>query len=288
MSLERANDLPKTIDLRLLDTPKALGAHVYRDVVVDPGPESTVERLLDALGDWQPRAILLTHIHFDHAGATGRLCELWPDAEVWVHEHGAKHLVDPTRLVSSARRVFGEAFDELWGEVAPVPAERMRVLTGGEQLGDWRVAYTPGHAVHHVCYLDESSGVAFTGDTTGCRIDGGPTLPPTPPPDVHVGDWHDSLRTIASWQPRAIAFMHFGVNATDPLEQIEGLHETLDTFAEQAAQTDGEGFVRFVRNWFVTAGGGSAPELTGGYSVAAPLELQWAGLDRYWRKVVGR
>lgn len=238
----------RPIDLRLLDTPKALGAHVYDDVIVDPGPESTMPRLLGELGDWSPRAILLTHVHLDHAGATGSLCEQWPDAEVWVHETGARHLVDPTRLVASAKRVFGDDCERLWGAILPVPSDRMRVLTGGERVRDWTVAYTPGHAAHHVCYLHEPTGVAYTGDATGVRIDGGPTLPPTPPPDIHVGLWHDSLRTIAAWRPRAIAFMHFGVNDTDPLEQITGLHETLDRFAELAAQTDSDGFVRSCRS----------------------------------------
>jgi len=103
-------------------------------VIVDPGPESAHRALLDGLDGFVPRAILLTHIHFDHAGATGALCRLWPEAEVWVHERGAKHMADPSRLVASAKRIYGDEFDRLWGEVNPVPEERMKILTGGRWL----------------------------------------------------------------------------------------------------------------------------------------------------------
>jgi glyoxylase-like metal-dependent hydrolase (beta-lactamase superfamily II) len=133
-------------------------------VLVDVGPESAQHTLLDALGDDVPRALLLTHIHFDHAGAAGALVRRWPHLEVWVHERGAPHLANPERLVSSARRLYGDAFDRLWGEVVPIPEQNLRVLTGGETIGDWRVAYTPGHASHHVTYLDQRTGAAFTGD----------------------------------------------------------------------------------------------------------------------------
>ena len=126
-------------------------AHPGEGWIVDPGPESTVDTLLAGLPEgWAPGRILLTHIHFDHAGATGRLLEHFPEAEVWVHEAGAKHLIDPARLVASATQIYGDRFDELWGEVVPVPAERVRVLRGDEAIDGWEVAYTPGHARHHV------------------------------------------------------------------------------------------------------------------------------------------
>jgi glyoxylase-like metal-dependent hydrolase (beta-lactamase superfamily II) len=153
------------------------------DVIVDPGPESTCDTLLDALGDEEPRALLLTHIHFDHAGAAGALVRQWPDLEVWVHERGARHLADPTRLVASAKRLYGDAFDRLWGEVVPIPQKNIRVLRGGESREGWDVAYTPGHASHHVSYRHADTGWVFAGDTAGVRLPPGDLLlAPTPPP----------------------------------------------------------------------------------------------------------
>lgn len=126
------SNLPKTIDLLHLGNAKAMAAHLHDGWIIDPGPESTVETLLEGLEGETPKGILLTHIHFDHAGATGALVKRFPDLPVWVHENGAKHMIDPTRLVASARGVFGEAFDYLWGEVMPIPAENVKVLKGGE------------------------------------------------------------------------------------------------------------------------------------------------------------
>ena len=143
-------------------------------VLIDPGPGITEETLVAALDGLEPRALLLTHIHFDHAGATGALVRRWPDLPVYVHERGAPHMADPARLVASAGRLYGgdEGLRALWGEMVPVPEANLRVLTGGETgiEGAFRVEYTPGHASHHVCYLHEPSGWAFVGDVAGARI----------------------------------------------------------------------------------------------------------------------
>lgn len=273
------SELPVTVDLFHLDQPGAMSAHIFDGVVVDPGCEKTVHRLIDALGDEEPGAILLTHIHFDHAGGTGRLLERYPDAEVWVHERGARHMIDPTRLVASARKVFGGAFDYLWGEVVPVPEKNIRVLTGGETIGPWQVEYTPGHAQHHVCYLHTPTRTAFTGDVTGIRIDGGPAFPPTPPPDIDPPLWHRSLEIVAEWEPERIAFMHFG-QADDPAHQIEMVHEALDFLAEVARTTDAEGMARRIREWLAVKVG---PEEVEEYYLAGPFEGMWSGFDRYWK-----
>src|SRR5205807_194237 len=157
-----------------LGRPHVIGAWVVGDVIIDPGPASCLDTLLAGLGDERPRALLLTHIHLDHAGASGSLVQRWPDLEVYVHQRGARHMASPDRLIDSARRLYGDDMDRLWGEVLPVPEANLRVLHGDESLfdGEFEVAYTPGHASHHVSYLHD--GTAFVGDVGGVRIAGSP------------------------------------------------------------------------------------------------------------------
>jgi glyoxylase-like metal-dependent hydrolase (beta-lactamase superfamily II) len=275
-------ELPRTIDLLHLGRPKAMSAHIMGDVIVDPGAERTIDRVIEALDGATPRAILLTHIHFDHAGGTGALVERFPDVEVWVHERGARHMIDPTRLVASARKIFGDYFDELWGRVIPIPERNVRVLHGGEEEGDWKVAYTPGHAQHHVSYLHVPSRTAFTGDVTGIRIDGGPALPPTPPPDIDPPLWHASLDKVAAWEPQGLAYMHFGQTTDDVMAQIATMHESLNVFSEAARTTDAMGMAEWIRGWVLERAG---EEGLPTYYAAGPFEGLWAGLDRYWQRV---
>lgn len=275
------SEAPRTIDLMHLGFPGAIGAHLIDGVIVDPGCEKTIQHVVDALDGEAPRAILLTHIHFDHAGGTGRLLELYPDTEVWVHEKGAPHMIDPSRLVSSARKVFGEHFDFLWGEVIPVPEQNVRILRGGESEGDWEVAYTPGHAQHHVSYLHLPTRTAFTGDVTGIRIGEGPAFPPTPPPDIDVDLWHESLDRVAAWDPAGLAYMHFGQTTEDVQEHIAATHLALDELAAAARETDAEGLAAWIREWLTERAGAEAVD---SYWRAGPFEGMWSGLDRYWRK----
>ena len=146
-----------------------------------PRPGVLAETLLEALGGEQPRALLLTHIHLDHAAATGALVRRWPDLEVYVHERGAPHLIDPSKLLASAERLYGDQMERLWGEIVPVPEANVTALSGGETVLGMRVAYTPGHASHHVCYLHEESGTAFVGDVAAVPHPGHrPDRPPHP------------------------------------------------------------------------------------------------------------
>ena len=248
------------------------------DVVVDPGPESTMDTLLDALGDEVPRALLLTHIHFDHAGAAGALVREWPDLEVWVHERGARHLADPTRLVASAKRLYGDEFDRLWGEVVPIPQKNLRVLRGGESRDGWDVAYTPGHASHHVSYRHADSGWVFAGDTAGVRLPPGKLLlAPTPPPEFDLEAWRSSIDTIEAWEPQTLAITHFG-DYRDVAEHLDRLREALARWSELATRTDGDGFAAALRAEL--AARLDAQDAVS-FAQAMPPEDQWLGIDRY-------
>ncbi|HUE28909.1 MAG TPA: MBL fold metallo-hydrolase, partial [Solirubrobacteraceae bacterium] len=195
----------RLIDVLHLGRERVIGCWQVGDVLIDPGPGSCVPTLLESLGEQRPRALLLTHIHLDHAGASGALVELWPELEVYVHERGAPHVIDPSRLLESARRLYGADMERLWGETVPVPERNVRVLRGGERVidGAFEVAYTPGHASHHVSYLRD--GTAFVGDVGGVRITPGSlTVPPTPPPDIDVEAWHESIDRIRAWSPERV------------------------------------------------------------------------------------
>ena len=251
------------------------------DVLVDPGPESSLDTLLDALGDEQPRALLLTHIHFDHAGAAGALVRQWPDLEVWVHERGARHLADPTRLVASAKRLYGDDFERLWGEVVPIPQRSLRVLSGGESRDGWDVAYTPGHASHHVSYRHRDSGWVFPGDTCGVRLpEGDLLLPPTPPPDIDLEAWRASLDAIEAWEPATLAVTHFG-DYGDVAEHLERLRDALVHWGELARTTDREGYADALRAAYRSA---LDEQGAASFGQAMPVDQQWLGLDRYWTR----
>jgi len=255
------------------------------DVLVDPGPESASANLLAALGDERPRAILLTHIHLDHAGATGALVRRWPDLEVYVHEIGAPHVADPTRLLASASRLYGaENMGALWGEVVGVPQENIRTLSGGETLplaGGIRVLHTPGHASHHVVYLHEESGQVFTGDAAGVKIPpSSVTIAPTPPPEIDVEAWEDSLDRIAELRPTGLGMTHFGL-VEDALEQLEAMRAALRELAEVARDADVETTEAFVRQ---TAGRDGDPAMAEAYEIAMPANHIAQGIVRYWRK----
>ena len=253
-------------------------------VLVDPGPTRSLDRVLAELDGWEPQAILLTHIHFDHAGGTGTLMRRFPELEVYVHERGAAHMVDPTRLWASASQLYGEDnMLAMWGEFVPVPEERMHVLAGGEALriaGDsFEVAYTPGHAKHHVSYLHE--GTAFVGDVGGVRIQADtPTLPPTPPPDIDVEAWHRSLELIRAWRPERLAITHFGAY-DDPEQQLDELAERLDRWAASARDQDRAEWIATVE---ADVRAVVSDDEFDSFMAAVPVDQAYAGLRRYWEK----
>jgi glyoxylase-like metal-dependent hydrolase (beta-lactamase superfamily II) len=270
----------RVIDLMHLGRPRVIGTWLDDDVIVDCGPTSTLDTLLEGLGDVVPSALLLTHIHFDHAGAAGTLVRRWPELPVYVHERGARHLADPERLYNSAKRLYGDDMERRWGEMVPVPQENLRVLAGGETvLGRYQVAYTPGHASHHVSYLRD--GTAFVGDVGGVRISPESiTIPPTPPPDVDVEAWHASVATVRAWAPERLAMTHFG-QSTDVTAQLDELEARLDAWAEIARAGDRDRFIEAIQSEIQREG---SREQAGQYQQAAPAEQLYAGYERYWSK----
>jgi glyoxylase-like metal-dependent hydrolase (beta-lactamase superfamily II) len=268
---------PELIDLLHLGRPQVIGAWRVDDVIVDPGPSSCLERLLPAFERRPPRALALTHIHLDHAGAAGSIVRRFPETEVWVHERGAPHLIDPARLLESAARLYGEDMERLWGEVLAVPPERLRVLRGGEVVGPFQVAYTPGHASHHVCYLHEPTGRAFMGDVTGVRIADGLVLAPTPPPEVDLVAWRVSLERIEAWRPRLFALTHFGAYG-DVESHLAAMRRQLDDLESMAGELDEERFVAAIR---ARVAGSTTPDARGAYEQAMPPALSYRGLVRY-------
>lgn len=279
---EQASERP--IDVRHLDQERVICCWLVEDVIIDPGPTVSLGPVIEALGDQAPRAILLTHIHLDHASGTGTLVRRWPDVPVYVHERGARHMADPTRLIDSATRLYGDQMDYLWGEMVAIPESNLRPLTGGEEVEGFRVAYTPGHASHHVSYLRLDSGTAFTGDTTGVRI--APEdfiLPPTPPPDIDIEAWNESLDLVESWKPQALALTHFG-RVSDPAEHLPRMRESLNLWTERARDMSESAFADFIRDEVRAANDVQTSAL---YDHAAPFDHIAAGLKRYWNKKAG-
>ena len=211
-------------------------------VLVETGSQTSVPVVLDALaglglGPDDLAGIVVTHIHLDHAGGVGDLARAFPRATVYVHPEGARHLVDPSRLVASAGRVYGEALDSLYGRLDPTPANRIRALDDGEDIvvGDGRVltsVHSPGHARHHLALHDSESGVLFAGDAAGVRLpDVGVLRPATPPPDFDLDLAVRSLRRFAARRPSKLALAHFGVLDGDPADVLGEAEDVLREWA---------------------------------------------------------
>jgi glyoxylase-like metal-dependent hydrolase (beta-lactamase superfamily II) len=269
------------IDLRQLEHERLIGCFLLGDVLIDCGPASRAQTLIAALGERPPRVLALTHIHLDHAGAAGTLVERWPDLEVWVHERGAPHLVDPSRLLASAARLYGDDMERLWGRTLAVPQRNIRVLTGGESLDSLQVAYTPGHASHHVCYWHAAGATAFVGDVAGVRVaPSSYVLAPTPPPDIDLELWRDSIDRVRSWRPERLAITHFGC-FHDVASHLDAIEDALERSGRLARECSSE---QFVATLAAEIDSDEAARGACAYSLGAPLEQCYAGLQRYWAK----
>ena len=290
-------------DLQFQTRPRIVAAALVHGpggaAIIDPGPSSTLPALQGALAATglsmrDVTALLLTHIHLDHAGATGTLVRENPGLRVYVHERGAPHLVDPSKLLASATMLYGDAMDRLWGEVSPVPASALAVLKGGERIEAggraFDVAYTPGHASHHVSYFNSDTGVAFVGDTAGIKIvENGYVLPPTPPPDINLEIWEQSLRAIESWRPETLFLTHFGPHGAAGAHIAE-LRDHLALAADLVRQslardeTDTQREIWFSEELRSELRRRLADDDGRSYEIAGRLDLSWRGLARYWRK----
>ena len=312
------HDEPSFIDVEFLGHPGVIGTGVLRSDrglwLIDPGPSTALVGLqkgLAALGASlaDVRGLLLTHIHLDHAGASGTIVRQRPDIRVFVHQRGAPHVLDPSRLLESAGRLYAGDLGRLWGEVAPVPAANVQVLEGGERLDlDGRpidVLYTPGHASHHVSYFDASSGSAFVGDTGGVRLApaaspgeresavpglrGAGVVPPTPPPDIDLPAWTQSIAAIGAWNATRLYLTHYG--AVDrPREHLAALEERLCAWGDTARGilaepgSDVDRMKRFVERAIADVRRAMPEQEARRYQLAVPFEHCWLGLARYWKK----
>ncbi|MCG8467185.1 MAG: MBL fold metallo-hydrolase, partial [Gemmatimonadetes bacterium] len=296
------------VDVLHRDVPSAIGTGVleYGEgvAIIDPGPTtclSALERGLVELGTSlaDVRAVLLTHIHLDHATASGTIVSRVPEARVYVHPRGAIHMIDPTRLLASAGRIYGDEMEALWGDFLPVPAESVVEIDEGDvvELGDrtLEIAYTPGHAKHHVAYFERDTSTAWVGDVGGIRIPPGRPIPVTPPPDIDVEAWNASMDRVAAWEPTRIVPTHFGP-AEDPAAHFAELRSELESWATQVERSlagdtgepdtavDAERAAAFAE-WVVAGLRERMPaDAVDTYVNAFGAGDSWWGLARYWRK----
>jgi glyoxylase-like metal-dependent hydrolase (beta-lactamase superfamily II) len=267
--------------------PRIIGCYLLETqdgpALFDCGPTTCIPYLKAGLAErgldlTEVRHLLLSHIHLDHAGAAGALVREQPWLQVHVSEIGAPHLVDPSKLETSARRLYGNAFDALWGELVPVPERNVHVV--GTRILGLECFPTPGHASHHVSYLADD-GTLFAGDATGVRITPGAfVLPPCPPPEFELELWLRTIDDIERRAPGRLALIHFG--AFDDVEaHLAALRETLASWSSRVEDgMDEETFVAAAR-YDVSQ---SDPDLVDEYDRAAPFWHHFRGIERYWRK----
>jgi glyoxylase-like metal-dependent hydrolase (beta-lactamase superfamily II) len=274
------------LDLEHLGRKRVIASYLHageEPALVDCGPASCLDALRAGLAEHgleveDLRHLVLTHIHLDHAGAAGSLVRENPGLTVHVSEVGAPHLVEPERLERSARRLYGDEFDRLWGPLLPVPAENVKVV--GDRVLDLEAFPTPGHASHHVSFL-APDGSCLVGDAAGVRIPPARWLAPvSPPPDIDVEAWEETLDAIAARKPARLLLPHFGV-ADDPERHLADMRAALRTWAERAREGSEEEFVRAAEEELLAE---ADPETAAVFQQAGPFWQSYAGLKRYWDK----
>ena len=291
----------ETIDLNFLGTEHVIASFLLLGddsaALVETGPTTCLDALMDGLKrhNVSPEDVVqvfLTHVHLDHSGASGNLTELLPNATFYVHEVGHPHLVDPSKLLKSATRIYGDRMEELWGEVLSVPEDRLVSLEGGEEIetvgGVLAAHYTPGHAYHHLAYLEPESGMLFAGDVAGIRLPGQSYVrPPTPPPEIDVEAWMQSIETVRQIGPRVVCPTHYGSYEDVDRHMAELEQRLQDWLLFVEGQMD-EGVEREQISYELKAKGdaemlaeGASPEESEQYDLAGNYEMLVDGLMRY-------
>jgi glyoxylase-like metal-dependent hydrolase (beta-lactamase superfamily II) len=305
MTLSLPNDVG-LIDNLYRGWPHLVGTYVLRGdepALIDPGPASTLANLENGLTQYglafhDIRALLLTHIHLDHAGATGTLVARYPHLRVYVHQRGAPHLIAPERLIQSAARLYGDAMEQLWGEIRPVAEDNLIPVAGDAVilLGHRGLhAYdTPGHASQHLAYIDQDTGAAFVGDVAGVRLPGmSYPQPATPPPEIDLEAWQASLDTLRALAPPVLLLSHFGP-VSEPAEHIEDFRSRLlrwaETVREGLANEEDETtqMARLSALAKSELGGSTGVNSVEHFEQICPVKLSWQGLARYWRRRAAR
>jgi glyoxylase-like metal-dependent hydrolase (beta-lactamase superfamily II) len=276
---------PDPLDLHHLGDERVIGTYLLETedglALQDCGPSTCVPALKEQLAErglalTDLRHLLLSHIHLDHAGAAGVLVREHPGLQVHVSEIGAPHVVDPSRLEASARRLYEDEFDALWGELAPIPEQNVHVV--GEKVLGLDCFPSPGHAAHHVCYLD-GEGTLYAGDAAGVRIMPDRHIwPVSPPPEVDLDAWERTIDELELRAPERLALIHFGV-VDQPRDHLRRLRRQLRLWGQRVRQgMEEDEFVEAAR-----ADLDEADEATY-YERAAPLWQSYRGLRRYWDK----
>lgn len=268
-------------------------------ILLDPGPTSTLKTLehaLTPLGGLQAVSdVVLTHIHLDHAGCVGQLAANLPEVTVHVHPIGARHLINPDRLIRSATRIYEERMGQLWGAILPVPASQVCAIADGTRLQiggrTLRACYTPGHASHHIAWFDDAAGVVFAGDAAGMRIEGADhIIPVAPPPDIDLIAWEETLSRLERENPKRLFLTHFGL-IEDVKEHLHRMRERLRAWSDAVRQSldddyesDAARAADFHKSEMTHMGASVdiADQEPYGY-MGQPRE-SWYGLARYWRK----
>lgn len=290
----------ETIDLNFLGTEQVIASFLLMGAesaaIVETGPTTCLGSLIDGLEEYgvapeDVRQVFLTHIHLDHAGASGHLAEQLPNATFYVHGIGQPHLVDPSKLLKSATRIYGDRMDELWGETRPVPEERIEVISDGDEVeaagGVLTAHYTPGHAYHHLAYLEPDSSSLFAGDVAGIRLPGQSYVrPPTPPPEIDVEAWMQSIGYIRDLAPKSIRPTHFG-SYEDVERHLGELEQRLQDWLLFVEERFEESEVAEIAEELKAKGDaemlaeGAGPEETEHYDLAGNYVMLVDGLMRY-------
>lgn len=304
MAVTRLDDGLSLIDLNFQGHPHVIGAYLLEDAgeraLIETGPTSTLDALLSGLKelDVAPESLsklLVTHIHLDHAGAAGTFIKRFPQATLYLHDVGTRHMIDPAKLWSSAGRIYGDMMEPLWGSIEPIPEEKTVSLHDGDMVTVGNRAltavYTPGHASHHIAFHDAERETVFTGDVAAVRLPGMSYVrPPTPPPDIDLGLWDQSIQRIRDLHPRFLNLTHFGP-FTDVERHLQETHDRLHAWADllRRAQESGQGRPELVDNLMFHGNTEimqetDSAEVVAEYELATPYGMTVDGYLRYFKK----